>query len=123
MSALTCMMILPLVRKQLTARDAERQKDVDYFSVFFDTYHDRQNGFQFTVTAVNVQSDAKLGPGMELEFGEYGDNTWDAVWASKVGMKADGWVVEMRIPYISLRFAKKDIQNWGLNLMRFNRRI
>ena len=28
----------------------------------------------------------------------------------------------MRIPYISLRFAKKDIQNWGLQLLRFIRR-
>jgi len=111
-----------LVRKQLTARDAERQKDVDYFSIFFDTYHDRQNGFQFTVTSVNVQSDARLGPAMELEFGEYGDKTWDAVWASKVSMKADGWVVEMRIPYISLRFAKRDVQDWGLQVMRFARR-
>ncbi len=111
-----------LIRKQLTARDAEQQKDVDYFSIFFDTYHDRQNGFQFTVTSVNVQSDAKLGPGIDLEFGEYGDKTWDAVWASKVSMRPDGWIVEMRIPYISLRFAKKDIQDWGLQVMRFTRR-
>ena len=34
-----------LIRKQFTARDAEQQTDVDYFSVFFDTYNDNQNGF------------------------------------------------------------------------------
>ena len=33
-----------LIRKQITARDAESQTDVDYFSIFFDTYHDHQNG-------------------------------------------------------------------------------
>src|SRR5689334_10073613 len=33
------------IRKQITARDGEAQTDVDYFSVFFDTYNDHQNGF------------------------------------------------------------------------------
>ncbi|MES1219181.1 MAG: DUF5916 domain-containing protein, partial [Bacteroidota bacterium] len=112
-----------LIRRQLTARDEERQKDVDYFSVFLDTYHDRQNGFQFVVTSVNVQSDARLAPNLTLEPGEYGDKTWDAVWESKVGIKPDGWVVEMRIPYISLRFSKKKFQDWGLQLLRSTRRI
>ena len=112
-----------LIRKQLTARDEELKKDVDYFSVFLDTYHDRQNGFQFVVTSVNVQSDARLAPNLTLDPGEYGDKTWDAVWESKVGMKTDGWVVEMRIPYISLRFSKKDVQDWGLQFLRSTRRI
>jgi hypothetical protein len=108
-----------LIRKQITARDGELETDVDYFSVFFDTYNDHQNGFLFLVTTANVQTDAKLSPGDATIFGNY---TWDAVWDSKVSMKNDGWVVEMRIPYISLRFAKKDMQNWGLQLLRFLRR-
>ena len=112
-----------LIRRQLTARDEETQKDVDFFSIFIDTYHDRQNGFQFLVTSANVQSDAKLGANLVLNVGEYGDKTWDAVWESKVGLRPDGWIVEMRIPYISLRFSKKDIQDWGLQLMRVTRRL
>jgi hypothetical protein len=28
----------------------------------------------------------------------------------------------MRIPYISLRFTKKDVQTWGLQFLRFTRR-
>lgn len=111
-----------LIRKQLTARDAEQQKDVDYFSVFFDTYNDNQNGFQFVVTSANVQSDARLGPNLGGGFGEYGDKTWDAVWESKVQMQKDGWTVEMKIPYISLRFAKKDLQDWGIQFLRLIRR-
>lgn len=111
-----------LIRKQITARDGESQSDVDYFSIFFDTYNDHQNGFQFLVTTANVQTDARLGPNLGGDFGAFGDKTWDAVWESNVSMKADGWVVEMRIPYISLRFAKKDVQDWGLQLLRFFRR-
>jgi hypothetical protein len=29
-----------LIRKQVTSRDGEQRQDVDYFSVFFDTYND-----------------------------------------------------------------------------------
>lgn len=113
-----------LIRKQLTARDEEMQKDVDYFAIFFDTYNDNQNGFQFVVTSANVQSDARLGPnlGSTSGFGEFGDKTWDAVWESKVQVQKDGWSVEMRIPYISLRFAKKDLQDWGIQFLRLIRR-
>ncbi len=110
-----------LIRKQITARDGEQQTDVDYFSVFFDTYNDNQNGFQFLVTTANVQSDAKLGPNLGDNF-SFGDKTWDAIWESNVSMLSDGWSVEMKIPYISLRFAKKDLQTWGLQFLRFIRR-
>jgi hypothetical protein len=114
-----------LIRKQITARDAETQKDVDYFSVFLDTYNDDQNGFQFVVTSANVQSDARLGPNLGSGgsgFGEYGDKTWDAVWESKVQFQKDGWTVEMRVPYISLRFSKKEVQDWGMQFQRQIRR-
>jgi len=111
-----------LIRKQITARDGEQQQNVDYFSVFFDTYNDQQNGFQFLVTPANVQTDARLSASASAGFGEYGDKTWDAVWQSQTAITGDGWVVEMRIPYISLRFAKKEVQTWGLQFLRFTRR-
>jgi hypothetical protein len=111
-----------MIRRQITARDEEQQKDLDYFSVFFDTYKDQQNGFQFLVTSSNVQTDARLAPNITTGFGEYGDKTWDAVWESKVMIRSDGWVVEMKIPYLSLRFSKSDTQNWGLQFLRSVRR-
>ncbi len=111
-----------LIRRQITARDEEQQKDLDYFSVFLDTYHDLQNGFQFIVTSSNVQSDVRISPGYNAGFGEYGDKTWDAVWDSKVSIKENGWVVEMKIPYITIRFARKDVQDWGIQFMRSVRR-
>ena len=108
-----------LIRKQITARDEEQQKDVDYFSVFFDTYNDHQNGFQFLVTSSNVQTDARLIPNIILVLGEYGDKTWDAVWESKVSMKQDGWIVEMRIPYFSLTVFKKRCAGLGIAIDSF----
>jgi hypothetical protein len=111
-----------LIRKQITARDEEQVKDLDFFSVFFDTYKDNQNGFQFLVTSSNVQTDARLAPNLSLSTNEYGDKTWDAVWDSKVSIRDDGWIVEMKIPYISLRFPNHTIQNWGLQFLRSVRR-
>ena len=111
-----------LIRKQITARDEETMKDLDYFSVFFDTYKDLQNGFQFLVTTSNVQTDARLAPNLPLGYAEYGDKTWDAVWNSKVNIVEDGWIAEIRIPYTSLRFSPSKIQDWGLQFLRSVRR-
>lgn len=110
------------IRRQMTLRDAEQRADVDYFAIFFDTYRDRQNAFQFLVTSRNVQSDSRLSPSSEAtDFNAYGDYTWDAVWDSRVSVRADGWVVEIKIPYSAIRFSKEDIQNWGVQFLRFTR--
>ncbi|MBC7851533.1 MAG: carbohydrate binding family 9 domain-containing protein, partial [Chitinophagaceae bacterium] len=111
------------VRKQFTARDQEQRADVDYFSVFLDTYKDRQNAFQFSVTSRNVQSDARVSPQAETGFGVYGDVSWDAVWDSRVSFRTDGWIVEMKIPYFSIRFSKSNEQDWGIQFLRFSRRL
>ncbi len=112
-----------LIRKQMTSRDGEQRQDVDYFSVFFDTYLDKQSGFQFLVTSRNVQTDARLSPNAPATgFGIYGDLSWDAVWDSRVNMMPDGWIVEMKIPYSAVRFSKKSLQEWGIQFLRFTRR-
>lgn len=113
------------VRRQLTARDVITFQDVDVFSVGLDTYRDRQNAFVFQVTAAGVQGDIRAsqtssgggGPGSPAGF----DRSWDAVWESRVSIQADGWVAELRIPFSAIRFAKKDVQDWGMQFTRFTR--
>jgi hypothetical protein len=104
------------IRKQLTARDNEQRQDVDFFSVLLDTYNDNQNAFQFTVTSRNVQSDVRISLASQRDY------SWDAVWESRVKFVEDGWQLEMKIPYISIRFSKADIQHWGVNFNRFSRK-
>jgi len=104
------------VLKQLTSRDRHEMQNTDFFGVILDTYNDNQNAFQFTVTAANVQSDVRISPlGNDL--------SWDAVWDSKVALLNNGWSVEIMIPYSAIRFAKRDVQDWGLNFSRYIRRI
>ncbi len=102
------------IRKQITARDVLDRQDADVFTVELDTYHDKQNGFQFQVSAAGVQGDAKISQNL--------DRSWDAVWESKVSLKKDGWVAEMRIPFSAIRFPKASLQNWGLQFTRFRRK-
>ncbi|MBC7777671.1 MAG: carbohydrate binding family 9 domain-containing protein [Phycisphaerae bacterium] len=97
------------IRHDLSARDAESTADA--LHVAFDTYLDRQNAFRFQISASNVQSDLKMSP-------ENADPTWDAVWDSKTKTHADGWVVELRIPFSAIRFAKQPEQHWGLQIAR-----
>jgi hypothetical protein len=84
----------------------------DFFGVFFDTFLDRINGNGFFVTASGTQFDAKYSQ----VGGE--DPNWNAVWESEVNIDDEGWTTEMKIPYSALRFSSKDIQNWGINMIR-----
>ncbi|HVX52394.1 MAG TPA: DUF5916 domain-containing protein [Chitinophagaceae bacterium] len=121
------------IRRQLTQRDNEKFQDADNFGVAFDTYSDKQNAFQFIVTSANVQSDVRVsatynpvddGLSTTNSFTAPGfDYTWDAVWDSRTAIVADGWIAELKIPFSALRFAKKDVQDWGVNFSRFIRRV
>ncbi len=105
------------IRKQLTQRDAVERQNCDVFTIGLDTYQDKQNGFIFQVSAAGVQSDARQSTANGT------DRSWDAVWESAVSIATDKWIVEIKIPFSAIRFAKKDIQNWGLQLTRNTRSI
>ena len=90
--------------------------NADFIGVLFDTYKDGINASGFFVTSTNGQYDAKYGP--PNAEGNDEDANWNAVWTSKVKIDEFGWTAEMRIPYSALRFAKKDIQTWGMNIIR-----
>ena len=103
------------IRKQLTQRDGNERQDCDIFTFGLDPYLDKQNGFIFQVTAAGVQGDARQSTANGT------DKSWDAVWESAVNIQPDRWIVEMKIPFSAIRFTKKDVQTWGLQLTRFIR--
>ncbi len=103
------------ILKQLTPRDTYDGSNTDAFGVIFDTYDDSQNGFAFAVTAADVQADAKV------KFDGF-DYSWNAAWYSKIAITAEGWSVEIKIPYSALRFPKIAQQLWGVNFFRTIRR-
>lgn len=102
------------VSKELVGRD--KIGNSDFAGIILDTYYDKINGSGFFVTPYGEQYDAKYtSTGNE-------DDTWNSVWQSAAKMQPDGWTFEMRIPYSALRFANKDHQTWGLNIVRERQR-
>jgi hypothetical protein len=83
----------------------------DNFILFLDPFDDRTNGFAFGTNAVGAQWDGLLYDGGKA------DLNWDNVWISATKNYDDRWVVEMSIPYKTLRF-KKGITAWGINFSR-----
>ena len=104
------------IARELTTRDSIANDD--FIGIIFDTYHDGLNGSGFYVTAAGTQYDAKYAPNPN---GNIEDPTWNAVWESKVNVDNRGWTAEFKIPYSALRFAKKDVQTWGMNIVRRRR--
>lgn len=102
------------IMRELTERD-EIGAD-DFLFILLNGYNDRQQSLQFAVTAAGVQYDAKMTNMNE-------EQSWNAVWYSAVKLTDFGWVAEVFIPYSELRFPKKDIQEWGLQMERAVNRI
>ncbi|AYA38694.1 hypothetical protein D3Y59_17530 [Hymenobacter oligotrophus] len=101
------------ILRELSQRDDINNSD--WFGVFLDTYHDKQNGYGFIVTSGGVQLDARYSPAN----GE--DGNWNAVWDSRTAIRGTDWVAELRIPYSAIRFAPATggvAPVWGLNFAR-----
>lgn len=85
----------------------------DNFAVFFDTFNDQTNGFGFYVSAAGVQYE---------HLGYEGSKTnvsWDTKWKSAEKSYNDRWVVELSIPFRSLRYSQTD-SVWGVNFGRLD---
>ena len=87
----------------------------DVFGVYFDTYEDGINAFEFLVTAAGVQIDRRWTANGT-------DRSWNAAWLSEVQRVGSDWYVEMEIPMSALRFPKTPVQQWGVNFRRSVRR-
>ena len=92
----------------------------DYIGIIFDTYNDKLNGFEYFVTPLGEQWDAKMNP--PSQDGEMEDFSWNAVWESGTVITDSGWGFEIFIPFSAIRFGQKDVQDWGINITRRRRK-
>ena len=98
------------VTARLARRDEWRERD--FFEVSLDPHHDHQTGVWFTVGPSGWISD-----GILFDDEEY-DEGWDSVAEVATAMRADGWSLELKIPYHVLRFGEKETYTWGINVFR-----
>lgn len=100
------------IRANLTDRDAAFQDDTVGF--ILDPFSDGRRGFQFRINPLGVQMD-----GVNSDVDESEDWSWDTIWATAGRILPDGYVVEIAIPFNSLRFPNREgIQTWGFIAMR-----
>ena len=91
-------------------RDFDFQKN-DNFIVFIDPFDDQTNGFAFGTNAEGAQWDGLMYNGGNV------DLNWDNKWKSAVKHYPDKWVLEMAIPFETMRY-KKGVTRWGINFSR-----
>ena len=103
-----------LVVASLKRDKSDSHWNSDGFSVVLDPINQKTNGFVFGVTA----GGAKLEGLLRIEGGRTAaDVNWDNKWESSVVVHEDHWIVEMAIPFRSLRYGQ-DGREWGLNFIR-----
>lgn len=87
----------------------------DAFVVYIDPFDDKTNGFSFTVNPFNVQREGLVFNGSRVA------EDWDNIWFSKVERTPGKWVVEIAIPFKTLRYSE-DQPFWRINFGRNDRK-
>lgn len=102
------------IRAHLRDRDAAFNDD--WVGLFLDTFNDHRRGYELVVNPLGVQGDIIRD---ETNANNQEDSSWDGLWQSAGRITAEGYDVEMRIPFSTLRFPTGGgDQHWGISLFR-----
>jgi hypothetical protein len=86
----------------------------DIVGLRIDPFNDARRAFEFIVNPLGVQFDAVFQDQQSSE-----DFSWDAIWDSDGQINANGYTVEMAIPFASLRIpTEKGSQTWRIGAIR-----
>lgn len=113
------------VNANLSDRDKIQSDDAIEF--ILNTFNDGRQAFVFGVSALGVQSDGTINEGIRsggrgFESGPGGRSAVDLsanfVFESRGKVTDFGYVIEVRIPFKSLRYQSAQSQDWGLQVVR-----
>ena len=95
---------------QFSQRD-EVFVQADQFRVAINTYNDGINETHFFVTSSGTIGDA-------LRTQNNFDFSYNVVFECKISKDENGWYAEYKIPYNTLRFPEREVQDWSINFYR-----
>ena len=102
------------LRKSIAERDKIFQDD--FCGFFLDTYDEGRQAYELFVNPYGIQGDLLwTTPGME-------DESFDMIWYSAAKEYKDKWTLEIAIPFKSIRFPDKNVQDWQIQFMRIRPR-
>lgn len=87
----------------------------DLFGVVFDPFNTERDAISFQVTPFGNQRDLQVFDDAIF------NRDFDFVWHAQTQILHDGWVVEMAIPWSSVRYPEEN-DTWGINFIRIHRR-
>lgn len=99
------------IRATLSSR--ENIDGDDSIELTIDTFNDQRTAYNFRVTPLGIQRDARWTEGRDM------DVSWDAAWESEGELTDQGYMVKIAIPLSSIRFPQADIQTWRMQAGRF----
>lgn len=88
----------------------------DLFVIILDTFLDHLNAYNF-----QTNPECALRDSQSYDDGRTINANWDGVWTCRSSQDDGAWYVEEAIPFKQLRFPRKDVQLWGLQLFRLVR--
>ena len=97
------------IRAHITDRDNISHDD--FVGAIIDSYNSDQNAYEFLVNPKGIQSDI-------MRTGDNEDESFDVLWYSKGEINDTGYTAVMAIPFKSLHFPNRDIQNWSIEFYR-----
>ena len=103
---------------EIRAYHVERDRlsnDQDFAGIFLDTRNDGRTAIELLVNPFGIQLDLVRD---EAASGNNEDSSPDFHWESAARITGDGWQLEMRVPFSSLRYGSADPQTWGLVVFR-----
>ena len=96
-------------------RDSDTAWNDDLVGIVIDTFNDERRAFEFFANPLGVQMDA-----IQDDVNRFENTAWNAIWDSAGKITADGYVVEIAIPFSQIRFPRSSTdQVWGIDLLRF----
>jgi hypothetical protein len=85
----------------------------DALEFLLDTFQDKRNMYTFGTNPFGAKVDAIIS-----DEGNHINKGWDCIWQCKVTVDERGWVVEMAIPFKSIKYKPGIETDWGINITR-----
>jgi hypothetical protein len=106
-----------------TLADRDRISADDYVMILLDTFNDRRRALVFMVNPLGVQADGVLAEGATAggrspSSEDSVDPSPDFVFDSRGRITPEGYEIEIRIPFKSIRYQAGRVQTWGINIVR-----
>ena len=117
----------PHGQARATLADRDKIASDDNVQILLGTFNDGRQATVFAVNPLGVQADGTIVESNQSRSNGFGGSTLardpadlsaDYVFQSRGMLTPDGYVVEVRIPFKSLKYQSSDVQSWGLNIVR-----